>query len=35
VVLWDDGQARRVFDALGTDDTEVIRSIAAQQRARR
>ena len=35
VVLWDDGQARRVFDALRTDDTEVIRSIAAQQRARR
>lgn len=35
VVLWDDAQARRVFDALRTDDTEVVRSIAAKQKAQR
>jgi LCP family protein required for cell wall assembly len=35
VVLWDDDQAQRVFDALRTDDTEVIRSIAARQKQRR
>jgi LCP family protein required for cell wall assembly len=34
VVLWDDDQAQRVFDALRTDDTALIRSIAQQQRAR-
>jgi hypothetical protein len=34
VVLWDDAQAQRVFDALRTDDTEVIRAIAARQKAR-
>lgn len=32
VVLWDEGQAQQVFDALRTDDTEQIRSIAEQQR---
>jgi LCP family protein required for cell wall assembly len=34
VVLWDDAQAQRVFDALRTDDTEVVRAIAARQNAR-
>jgi LCP family protein required for cell wall assembly len=32
VVLWDDAKAQQVFDALRTDDTEQIRSIAEQQR---
>jgi LCP family protein required for cell wall assembly len=35
VVLLDETQAQRVFDALRTDDTDVIRSIAQQQQARR
>jgi LCP family protein required for cell wall assembly len=35
VVLWDDARAQRVFDALRTGDTDVVRSIAAQQRQAR
>jgi LCP family protein required for cell wall assembly len=35
VVLWDDDQAQRVFDALRTDDTDLIRSIAQQQQRAR
>jgi DNA replicative helicase MCM subunit Mcm2 (Cdc46/Mcm family) len=35
VVLWDEGAARDVFDALRTDDTASIRSIAEQQKVSR
>ncbi|HET8616631.1 MAG TPA: LCP family protein [Actinomycetales bacterium] len=35
IVLWNDAQAQQVFDALRTDDTEQVRSIADKQKALR